>query len=307
MIGVLPIPGFALTSYACTVEPFRAANLLSRRRLYDVVHFSTGGAVPSSGTAVAQANALVGETPRLDFLFVVAGGDPAAYENREVFAWLGRMARRGVLLGGVSGGPVILARAGLMQGRRMTVHWEHAAALAEIGPGLLIERSLYVIDRDRVTCAGGTAPLDLMHALIAGHHGVSFARAVSDWFLHTDIRPSSGAQRAGLVDRVGTTAAPVLDAVEAMENHIADPLALRDLAAVAGVSPRQLGRLFHDRLGVPVMGYYRELRLTTARRLVTQSPLPLTEIALATGFANSAHFSAAYVRRFGEPPSRARR
>ncbi|MCG6901244.1 MAG: GlxA family transcriptional regulator [Rhodobacter sp.] len=306
-IGVLPLPGFALMSYACVVEPFRAANLLARRVLYEMVHFSSGGAVPSSGAVVAGATAEVGETPDLDILFVVAGGDPAGFDDARVLGWLGRMARRGVVLGGVSGGPVILARAGLMAGRRMTVHWEHATALAEISPGLMIERSLYVIDRDRVTCAGGTAPLDLMHTLIARDHGRAFARRVSDWFLHTDIRPASGAQRGGLVERVGTTAAPVLDAVEAMENHVADPLVLADLAAIAGVSARQLNRVFRDRLGTSTMGYYRMLRLDVANRLMAQSPLPLTEIALATGFANSAHFSRAYRQKFGKAPSRMRR
>lgn len=306
-IGVLPLPGFALMSYACVIEPFRAANLLSRRRLYDLVHFSSGGPVPSSGAASAEAECLVGETPQLDMLLVVAGGEPEAFDDAQVFAWLGRMARRGVLMGGVSGGPVILARAGLMQGRRMTVHWEHATALAEISPGLMIERSLYVIDRDRVTCAGGTAPLDLMHALIARDHGMVFARLVSDWFLHTDIRPSGGPQRGGLVERVGTTAAPVLDAVEAMENHVADPLTLGDLAGIAGVSERQLNRLFRDRLGMSTMGYYRNLRLDTAQRLMAHSPLPLTEIALATGFANSSHFSRCYAREYGAPPSSMRR
>ncbi len=306
-VGVLPIPGFALMSYACVVEPFRAANLLCGRELYRLVHFSAGGAVRSSGAAVAEATSRVGEMPELDYLFVVAGGDPAAFDDSSVFGWLGRMARLGTVLGGVSGGPVILAKAGLMAGRRMTVHWEHIQALEEASPGLLLERSLYVIDRDRVTCAGGIAPLDLMHALIAAEHGSVFARRVSDWFLHTEVRPSGGPQRSGLVERVGTTSAPVLDAVEAMENHIADPLALEDLAAIANVSVRQLNRLFRDRLGRSAMAYYRDLRLDVAERLVVRSPLSLTEVALATGFANSSHFSARYNRRFGVAPSRVRK
>ena len=305
-IGVLPIPGFALMSYACVVEPFRAANLLGGRDLYRLVHFSSGGSVPSSGAAVAEATSRVGETPELDYLFVVAGGDPTSFDDPGVFGWLGRIARLGTVLGGVSGGPVILAKAGLMTGRRMTVHWEHVQALEEVSPGLLLERSLYVIDRDRVTCAGGTAPLDLMHALIAADHGSVFARRVSDWFLHTDVRPSGGPQRGGLVERVGTASAPVLAAVEAMENHVADPLALEDLAAIANVSARQLNRLFRERLGMPAMAYYRNIRLDVAERLVTRSPLSLTEIALATGFANSSHFSTRYRRRFGIAPSRTR-
>ena len=307
-IGILAIDGFALMSYASTVEPFRAANLLSKRVLYEVINITVSGdAAQSSGAAFVRGDARVGDVLRLDYLFVVAGGDPAAFEGRRVLNWIAAMARKGAQLGGVSGGPVILARAGLMEGRRMTVHWEHAAALAEISPNLVIERTLYVIDRDRVTCAGGTAAMDLMHALIAQHHGGVFARLVSDWFLHTEIRPSGGPQRGGLVARVGTTNAAILDAVAAMENHVADPLTLAQLALIAGVSARQLNRLFSDRLGQPAMRYYRELRLDKAQNLLRNSPMSITEIALACGFANSSHFSRAYHSKYRAAPSLTRR
>ncbi|MEI4196138.1 GlxA family transcriptional regulator [Roseovarius sp. E0-M6] len=301
---MLPIPGFAALSYASTVEMLRAANLLSRERLYDVINIGPeDGPVQSSGAMQVACEARVGAEIDLDYLFVVAGGDPMSFDDARIMAWLGRVARKGVQLGGVSGGPVILAKAGLMAGRRMTVHWEHAAALAELSPQLMIERTLYVIDRDRVTCAGGTAPIDLMHALITRHHGAPFARLVSDWFMHTEVRPSAGPQRAGLVERVGCNVPAVLDAVEMMETHVADPVKLGDLANAAGVSPRQLNRLFHDRLGRSTMGYYRDLRLETARALLRNAPLSLTEIALATGFANSSHFSTVYAQAYGEPPS----
>lgn len=303
-IGILPIDGFAAMSFAALTEPMRAANLLARRTLYDTVVYSvTGHPVQSSGAVLVMPQARVGDDERLDYLFVVAGGDPARFNDAGVTAWLTRLSRAGVPLGGVSGGPVILAQAGLMQKRRVTVHWEHAAALAEVSPHLVIERSLYVIDRDRVTCAGGSAPMDLMHALISQHHGPEFARQVSDWFMHTDIRPSGGPQRAGLLDRVGNNNPAILDAVEAMEGHVAEPLTLERLADMARVSPRQLNRLFTEKLGRPTMRYYRELRLDKAQSLLRNSPLSLTEIALATGFANSSHFSRAYTAKFGKPPS----
>jgi len=303
-IGVLPLDGFAVMSYAALTEPMRAANLLARRSLYEMINISQDGApVASSGATMVRAQARVGDSLALDYLFVVAGGNPTTYDNRPMMNWLARMARAGVPLGGVSGGPVILARAGLMAGRRMTVHWEHAAALVEISPHLLIERSLYVIDRDRVTCAGGTAPMDLMHALITQHHGAPFARLVSDWFMHTEVRPSGGPQRAGLVERVGSNNAAILDAVEAMETHVAEPVNLVHLSQTAGLSPRQLNRLFTEKLGRPVMRYYRELRLEKAQNLLRSSPLSLTEIALATGFASSSNFSRAYAARYGQPPS----
>ncbi len=306
-IGVLPIEGFALMSYASLVEPMRAANLLARRPLYEMINISTSMApIGSSGAATITPQATISDELKLDYLFVVAGGDPTLYNNRGVINFLARTARSGVQLGGVSGGPIILARAGLMNGRRMTVHWEHVGALAEISPHLLIERSLFVIDRDRVTCAGGTAPIDLMHALIARHHGAPFARLVSDWYLHTEIRPSGDPQRSGLVERVGSNNAAILDAVEAMETHVAELLTLDDLAKIASLSARQLNRLFREKLGRSTMGYYRDLRLDKAQSLLRNSPLSLTEIALATGFASSSHFSRVYSGHFRQPPSRYR-
>ncbi len=303
-VGILPIGGFALMSYAASVEPFRAANLLSRKALYEVINIgSRDGPIQSSGATQVTPEAMIGAPLELDYLFVVAGGDPVAFGERKVLNWLARMGRSGVRMGGVSGGPVLLAKAGLMRGRRMTVHWEHAAALGEMMPQLLIERTLYVIDRDRLTCAGGTAPMDLMHALIAEHHGAVFAQQVSDWFMHTEIRPPVGPQRGGLVERVGTTRAAILDAVRVMENHIAEPVSLGRLAAAAGISPRQLNRVFRQRLGRSTMSYYRELRLDKAMNLLRNSPLPLTAIALATGFANSSHFARLFARHFGSPPS----
>ena len=212
----------------------------------------------------------------------------------------------GVLIGGVSGGPVILAQSGIMAGRRMTVHWEHASSLAEFAPSLALERDLYVIDRDRLTCAGGTAALDMMHALITMHHGADFATRVSDWFVHTEVRPSGGAQRAGPVERFGTTSLPVIRAIELMENHIADPLVLDQIAGLVGLGARQLNRLFRNKVGYSTMRFYRDLRLEKADNLLSQSTMSITEIALAAGFANSAHFSDSYRHKFGRPPSQRR-
>ena len=305
-VGVLPIPGFALLSYACTVEPLRGANLLSKRPLYEIVHFGEGH-IPSSGAAGIEPRYGVGDPVELDMLLVAAGGDPFAFHDDDVFRWLRDVAEGGVRIGGVSGGSVILAAAGLMAGRRMTVHWEHAPALAEKFPDIPIERRLYVMDRDRVTCGGGTAPLDMMHALISDQHGTVFANLVSDWFLHTDIRAAAAPQKAGLVERTGVRSPHVLAAVSAMEDHIADPLSLPQLAMVAGVTTRHLNRLFGDTLGESAMGYYRNLRLDVGRRLVNASSMSIAEISEATGFSSFAHFSNAYVQRYNVRPMADRR
>jgi transcriptional regulator GlxA family with amidase domain len=306
-VGFLLVSGFALMSYAAAVEPLRAANLLAGEPLYELTNIAAiGGSGISSSGAVIDGDDHRTAGLRFDLVLVVAGGDPAEFSDKSTFDWLAQLSARGVLLGGVSGGPVILARAGLMRGRRLTVHWEHANALTEFDPNLLVERSLYVRDRDRLTCAGGTAPLDMMHILIADHHGPDFATRVSDWFLHTDVRPSGGPQRAGLVERYGTTSRPVVQAIEAMENHIGNPLSLNQLASRAGVGARQLNRLFASKLGCSAMSFYLKLRLEKSRNLLDQSPLSVTEIALATGFSSSAHFSRAFSNMYEQTPSSVR-
>ena len=203
-VGLLLIPGFALMSYASVVEPLRAANLLAGRELYRWVHITPGPAiVTASCGATVPCPEKAGDTVKLDFLFVCAGGNPTAFKDRTTLQWLRTLAARGLRIGGVSGGPVILARAGIMDGYHMTVHWEHAPAVSEGFPNIMLTRSIYIVDRNRLTCAGGTAPLDMMHALIAEAHGPELARKVSDWFMHTDIRPAQSAQRASLTERYG--------------------------------------------------------------------------------------------------------
>jgi transcriptional regulator GlxA family with amidase domain len=302
-IGLMLIDGFALMSYSAVVEPLRAANLLAERGLYHIRHIAEYGArATSSNGATVNATAHVGEHVDFDYLFVIAGGDPAKFKDRRAFQWLRYLAKRGVILGGISGGPVVLAAAGVMEGRRMTVHWEHAGLLAEISPNLFIERTLYVVDSDRITCAGGIAPLDLMNALITEHYGAIFSQRVSDWFMHTDIRPSGGPQRAGITERHGTTSRPVVLAIEAMENHIVDPLSLTQLALLTGISARQLNRLFRHKLDQSTMEFYRDLRLEKARGLLIRSPLPINQIAQATGFSSPAHFSQCFGVRYGRSP-----
>ena len=159
-LGLFLIDGFALMSYAAVVEPFRAANSLAGRQLYRWTHVSVDGRpVCASNGACVLADRAVGRSLVCDTLFVVAGGDPAAFSDAGTFAWLRRLARSNVRLAGVSGGPFLLARAGLLDGYRATIHWSHRPAFLDAFPTLAIGPSLYVIDRRRLTCAGGTAGL----------------------------------------------------------------------------------------------------------------------------------------------------
>lgn len=307
-VGFLLIPGFALISYAAAVEPLRAANQLSGRTLYQWWNVT-----PRDEPAVSSSGARVlpeldhGSTQPLDLLFVCAGGNPTIFNVPATFAWLRRLARRGTTIGGISGGPFILAKAGLLSGRRCTIHWEHAPALQEAFPDIRLTRSLFEIDGDRITCSGGVAGLDMMIALITRDHGYELAAAVSDWFLHTRVREGAGPQRMDLRHRMGITDEGLLAALGAMERNIEAPLSRLELAQRSGVSLRQLERAFQRNLNRGIHAQYLNIRLARSRQLLRETSLSVTEIALATGFGSVSQFSRAFAKAFGSSPSQTRK
>lgn len=303
-IGVLLIPDFALMSYACAVEPFRAANKLSGEAHYRWRHISPdGGPVRASNGVSIAPDHTVGERMPIDLLVICAGGNPALFEDEATFAWLRRVARSGALIAGISGGPFIMARAGLLDGYRCTIHWEHIPALAEAFPHLQLTNALYEIDRARLSCSGGTAALDMCHKIIERDHGCDLAAEVVEWFIHTNLRPADGSQRLPVSERFAIRHPKLVQVLEVMEVSLEDPLSIPALARMARLSPRQLGRLFRRHLQRSIGEHYRELRLRRARIMLAQSTLSVLEIAVSCGFVSASHFSRAYRARFGHPPS----
>lgn len=306
-VGFLLVPGFALMSYAAAVEPLRAANLLSGRELYHWWHAAPGGKPVTASNGVAIIPDCGTSTERAtDMVFVCAGGNPAPFDDRSTFAWLRRLARKGVTIGGISGGPYILAKAGLLEGARATLHWEHQPAFREAFPDVEVAPSLFEIDGNRITCSGGISALDMMVALIERDHGRQLAASVGDWFLHTHIREGFGPQRMDLRYRLGVADEKLVAALRAMEKNLETLLPRDALARDTGVSLRQLERLFRHHVGHGIHAHYRMLRLDRARQLLRETTLPVLDVALATGFASSSQFARAYRQAFNEPPSRTR-
>ncbi len=308
-IGFILTPGYALMSLASAVEPLRAANDLAGHMLYDCRYFSVRGGfmASTSGGGFETLPLNPSHMTGLDLVLVVAGGNPMLYQDPALDRSLRLLQQRRVRLGGISGGAAILAKAGLMAGRRFTLHWTHIDPLIEYAPDLLIERAIYVIDRDRYTCAGGVAAMDMMGALIASAHGAGLARAVSDWFIHPRLRTADEPQQTRPGQRFNLHHPVLESAVDLMSTHLADPLSPQQLATLAGCSTRQLQRLFTQHLGIPMTGFYRNLRLEKADELLRQSALPVLDIALLTGFSSAAHFTRCYAERYRLPPSKRRK
>lgn len=296
-----------MLTYASAAEPLRAANELSGETRYEIWNIPAQGArsVASCG-AIVPANAHVGERLGFDLVLVVSSTDSPDAQQPRLLDWLRQLSRRKIPLGGLGTGPLMLARAGLLRQRRMTLHWAYQSALLEVQPDIKLDQQLYVVDKDRVTCAGGTAPVDLMHALISDQHGPEFARSVSDWWSHATVRAPEDAQRAGKAQRYRTNNPIVLSAIELMETHLSDPLDLPQLAESVGVTERQLNRLFKTGVHYSTMSYYRRLRLQKSFQLLTQTSMPISEVMAATGFVSTSHFSQAFKSVYAKTPAQAR-
>ena len=209
---------------------------------------------------------------------------------------------RGGGVGALDTGAWFLANAGLLNGYRATVHWEWQDAFAERFPDVDVRNSLFETDRGRLTCAGGTAALDMMLYLIGLEFGHGLAVDISEQFIHERIRAPEDLQRMAPGRRLGVTDPKLEAVITAMEQNLEEPLASGDIAAIAGVSGRQLERLFRRSLGATPARYYLNLRLRRARILLAQTRMPVMEVALACGFTTPAHFSRTYRAHYGHPP-----
>jgi len=306
--GFVLTPNFAMMSFAAAIEPLRAANWLAGSEIFSIHFFSFDGAPVTSSSGIEIACQDLSQAQFVDTLFICAGGDPSNWHvtTRERVR-LQQMARSGIRMGGISSGAFILASCHLLQNCDFTIHWEHAPLLMETFPQLQPRQTRFIIDGNRVTCGGGVAPLDMMHALISHHMGADFARRVSDWYLHTEIAVAAAPQRASIAERYGTSHPALLRVIEKMEATIEEPIGRDVMARFVGLSSRQLDRLFSLHLKCSFQTLYRSIRLNHARKLLEQSPLSVTEIAFAAGFASLAHFSRLYRRQFGQSPAATRR
>lgn len=307
-LGFLLVPTFAMLPYAATVEPLRAANLLARQTLFVWRHLTIDGVpIQSSNGLRIEPDLAVSEDQDFDVVFVFAGTGVEHVVDERILDWLRRLARRKVKLGGISGGTYLLACAGVLDGYRCTIHWDHAAGLAEVFPDLDQRGTMFEVDRDRLTCSGGVAPLDLMHFLLTKWANPALAHSVSEWFLHRDAQPLGTLQRENSALMTRATDRRLRAAIGLMHQTLEEPIPREALARHAGISARQLDRLSLRDFGVSLAQIHHLLRLKRADNLLQQTSLPVMQVAVASGFGNASHFSRAFRREFGISPSERRR
>ena len=302
-IGFLLLPEFPIYALILAVEALRVANQNAGRRLFATRLFTADGKPVAAGSgALLVPDSAIAEVRFCPTVLVVAGNQPTQHLGRSLLAWLRRLDRHGTLLGAIDTGAFALAAAGLLDGYRATLHWEAITMFREEYPEIPVTEQLYVVDRNRITCAGGMATVDMMLHLIEERQGHELAEVVTNGFVHRRARHEGEPQRSlAPRGRLGLDP-PLQRLVELMEENLEAPLTPRQLARRSGMSVRQVERLFRSRFNESPMRHYLKIRLLAARAHLFYGEMAIQDIGAACGFSAPSVFSRAFRGQFGLSP-----
>jgi len=308
------LPNFTMLAFATAIEPLRIANRMAGRAAYEwrLVSLDGSPAVASNGLrleavlSLPQAREVARTADRPDYVFVCGSLGVERFHDRALNQWLAALDRQKIGIGALDTGAWVLADAGLLDGRRCAIHWESLPAFAERFPEAEVYADLYEVDGHVWTCAGGTAALDMMLRMIGDDLDAEIVTKVCEQALTDRLRAPQDRQRLPLRARLGLQNSKLLSIIEMMEANFSEPLALLDVARLAGLSRRQIERLFRRNLGRSPARYYLEIRLDRARHLLIQSDVPIVEVAVACGFVSASHFSKCYRELYGRSPQQER-
>jgi AraC family carnitine catabolism transcriptional activator len=282
----------------------RIANYCDGAELYQWSYLSVeGDAVPGCSGYSVDTQAIEDKNAQnFDAVIVCGGWNAERYEEPQLERWLRLLARRNAILGAAEMGAYVLARAGLLSGYAMTIHWHCRNAFKERYTDADLRDQVFVVDRNRMTCAGGVACLDMMLADIRTRYGRALSDEVAEQVVYLAPRDALEPQRNA--HESGQSAVTILlkQAVGIMEANIERTVRIPDVASSLGLSQRRLERLFNKHFECSAVAFYRRVRLQRARVLLTHTDMSVLDISIACGFASSSYFSKSYAEEFGMRP-----
>ena len=305
-VGILLLEGYPLIPFSCVLEALRTANRLSNSDLFEWQFYASSSESVISNSGISIPALPLSDARDLATLIICAPGDAHNFDDSSIFKLLRKFDKQGVNLGTASFGSFILARAGLLDHCRSTIHCEHIQVFKEYYPQLDVAFTLYEIGEKRFTCSGGTAALDMMLKLIENQHGRALAQEISQYFHHDRIRSEIESQQMASRLDLAMSAPKLVDVINLMESNIELPLSLPGIAQQCGLSLRQMERLFHKYRSMTPGQYYLHLRLSHARQLLLNTNRSVIDISIATGFPSPSYFSSCFRKFFGSSPRKHR-
>jgi len=306
--GFLLLPKFSSLCLANALEPLRAANLIAGRPLYQWNLYSLDGndVTSSNGLTTGPSEPLT-EASDIDGLFVVSSYDYRRQVSKPLQKELVSLARQIPVLGGLDTGSFILAKAGLLDGYQATIHWQELGIFEETFHDVITVSDRFVIDRKRITAGGATTTLDLMLHLIAERHGEALRLDVAALFIYDGTHVAADPQRPPPAMDSLPFPADISDVVALMETNIEEPLRVGEIARRLGMSQKKLERRIRRILNTTPVAYYQHIRLSAARSMVMETLMPVSEIAVRTGYSSASALTRAFSRHFSLTPSDLRR
>lgn len=308
-VAFMLIPDFTLLAFAGFVDALRIAGDVGDRSRQVRCRWTLVGRdlqpVRSSCGIAISHDEVFDDPSRFDYVVVIGGllHDDMAYDAASL-AYLKKAAAAGVALVGVCTGVFVMAQAGLLDGYACCVHGYHDQDFRNAYPGVkTVTDDIIVADRDRLTCAGGAAAIDLAALLIERHCGRDRALKVLPHLVVDAIRAPDHAQLLLVDDLFHIFDDRIRKAVFLMEQHMDRPPTIARIARDVGCSIRQLERSFRQAFGVSPQTYYRTMRLRHGRWLLTHTTRSVTQIAYDCGFADASHFSRSFRNVFKMVPS----
>ncbi|MHA6262528.1 GlxA family transcriptional regulator [Arenibacterium sp. CAU 1754] len=296
--AVLVLDNCNTLSFAAGVDPMRAANRLSARTLFRWSYVTPSGRPATLTSGLTVPGAPIARLERCDLLLVIAGFGIDQQATPALLASLRRIAGTGATIAGIDGGPWLMARAGLLDNHRASPHWEDLDRFATEFPAVTTLRDRFHINGARMTSGGATPAIDMMLHLIGTRYGTGLAGRVAGAFIYdSPPDPARAQRRIGAQPSHSTLTAR---ASALMQDTIDTPLPIPALARQIGTSARTLQAQFQARLRVSPQAHYLTLRLEEAFRLVRDTDMPLTDVALATGFASQSAFARAFRATHGQ-------
>ncbi|WP_435136455.1 GlxA family transcriptional regulator [Pseudopelagicola sp. nBUS_19] len=301
------LDNFTLLSFASALDCLRLANRRLGREYYVwTLAGEEGGTIDSSTHTTFKLDTTLEDLHRDDTVILCGGINVQKATSKKLLNWLRREARKGLRIGGLCTAAYVMAKAGLLDGKKATIHWENQDSFTEEFEDVNLSKSVFSIDGNRMTTAGGTSSIDLFLQLIADDLGEEVANWVADQQIYNSIRTDQDAQRLSVPTRIGVRHPKLSMVIQKMEANIEEPISPSLLAQEVGLSTRQLERLFRRYLNRSPKRYYMELRLQKARNLLMQTDMSVINVALACGFASPSHFSKCYRAHYQTTPYRER-
>lgn len=295
-----------MLSFSGAIESLRLANRFTEGAYSWDLAGEGGESATCSAGITYQLDRDLDELSRDDTVVLCGGVDIQAATNKKLLNWLRREARRGATMAALCTASYALAKAGLLDGKKATIHWENQDSFSEEFEEVELTKSVFVVDGNRMSTAGGTSSIDLMLQLIASDLGEEIANTVADQQIYSSIRTDQDQQRLSIPTRIGVRHPKLSRVIQMMEANIEEPISPSLLAKEVGMSTRQLERLFRRYLNRSPKRYYMEIRLQKARNLLMQTDMSVINVALACGFASPSHFSKCYRAHYDTTPYRER-